>query len=418
MSAPTSDFLRVLTERGFIHQMSDPDGIDALAREGRLTTYIGYDCTGPSLHIGHLVSIMMLHWLQATGAGRPIVLMGGGTTRVGDPSGKDETRKLLTVQQIEANKQSIKGVFDRFILFGNGPADAVMADNAEWLAALNYIEFLRDVGRHFSINRMLSMESVKLRLEREHELSFIEFNYMLLQSYDFVELNRRYGVRLQMGGSDQWGNIVNGIDLGRRLGTEQLFGLTAPLITTASGAKMGKTAAGAVWLNADLFSAYEYWQFWRNTEDRDLGRFLKLFTTLPLEEIARLEALRGAEINEAKKVLATEATALLHGREAAERAAETAAKTFEQGVLADSLPSVEVPRAEIEAGMPIGPAAILAGLAASNGEVRRAIANNAISVNDTRVGDDKRVLTPADLTPDGVVKLSFGRKKHVLLRAV
>jgi tyrosyl-tRNA synthetase len=418
MNAPTSDFLRVLTERGFIHQMSDPDGIDAAAREGRLTTYIGYDCTGPSLHIGHLVSIMMLHWLQATGAGQPIVLMGGGTTRVGDPSGKDETRKLLTVEQIEANKQSIKGVFDRFIRFGEGPGEARMADNAEWLAALNYIEFLRDVGRHFSINRMLAMESVKLRLEREHELSFIEFNYMLLQSYDFVELNRRYGVRLQMGGSDQWGNIVNGIDLGRRLGTEQLFGLTAPLITTASGAKMGKTAAGAVWLNADLFSPYEYWQFWRNTEDRDVGRFLKLFTTLPLDEIARLESLPGAEINEAKKVLATEATALLHGREAAERAAETAAKTFEQGVLADTLPSIEVGRAEIEAGLAIGPAVILTGLAASNGEVRRAIANNAISVNDVRVADDKRVLTPADLTADGVIKLSFGRKKHVLLRAL
>jgi tyrosyl-tRNA synthetase len=418
MNAPTSDFLRVLTERGFIHQMSDPDGIDAAAREGRLTTYIGYDCTGPSLHIGHLVSIMMLHWLQATGAGQPIVLMGGGTTRVGDPSGKDETRKLLTVEQIEANKQSIKGVFDRFIRFGEGPGEARMADNAEWLAALNYIEFLRDVGRHFSINRMLAMESVKLRLEREHELSFIEFNYMLLQSYDFVELNRRYGVRLQMGGSDQWGNIVNGIDLGRRLGTEQLFGLTAPLITTASGAKMGKTAAGAVWLNADLFSPYEYWQFWRNTEDRDVGRFLKLFTTLPLDEIARLESLPGAEINEAKKVLATEATALLHGREAAERAAETAAKTFEQGVLADTLPSIEVRRAEIEAGLAIGPAVILTGLAASNGEVRRAIANNAISVNDVRVADDKRVLTPDDLTADGVIKLSFGRKKHVLLRAL
>jgi tyrosyl-tRNA synthetase len=418
MSAPSSDFLRVLTERGFIHQMSDPEGIDELAREGRLTTYIGYDCTGPSLHIGHLVSIMMLHWLQATGAGRPIVLMGGGTTRVGDPSGKDETRKLLSVEQIEANKLSIKGVFERFVRFGEESHEARMADNAEWLTKLNYIEFLRDVGRHFSINRMLSMESVKLRLEREHELSFIEFNYMLLQSYDFVELNRRYGVRLQMGGSDQWGNIVNGVDLGRRLGTEQLFGLTAPLITTASGAKMGKTAAGAVWLNADLFSPYEYWQFWRNTEDRDVGRFLKLFTTLPLDEIARLEALPGAEINEAKKILATEATALLHGREAAEKAADTAAKTFEQGVLADSLPSVEVPRAEIEAGMPIGPAAILAGLAASNGEVRRAIANNAISVNDSRVQDDKRMLTPADLTADGVIKLSFGRKKHVLLRAV
>jgi tyrosyl-tRNA synthetase len=417
MIAPSSDFLRILTERGFIHQMSDAEGIDALARAGALTTYVGYDCTAASLHIGHLVSIMMLHWLQATGAGRPVVLMGGGTTRVGDPSGRDETRKILTLEQIEENKAGIRQVFSRFLRFGETGTDAVMADNAEWLAPLNYIEFLRDVGRHFSVNRMLSMDSVRLRLDREHELSFIEFNYMLLQSYDFVELNRRYGVRLQMGGSDQWGNIVNGIDLGRRMGTEQLYALTAPLMTTASGAKMGKTASGAVWLSADLRSPYEYWQFWRNTEDADVSRFLKLFTLLPMDEIARLSALQGADINGAKKVLATEATALVHGREAANAAAETAAKTFEQGVLAESLPTVEHPRAAIDAGLAIGPAMILAGLAASNGEVRRAIANNAIAVNDAKVTDDKRVIGAADLT-DGVVKLSFGRKKHVLLRAV
>ena len=418
MTAPTSDFLRILTERGFIHQMSDAEGIDALAREGGLTTYVGYDCTASSLHIGSLVSIMMLHWLQQTGAGRPVVLMGGGTTRVGDPSGRDESRRILTVEQIEENKTGIRQVFSKFLRFGDAGQEALMADNAEWLTKLNYIEFLRDVGRHFSVNRMLSMESVKMRLEREHELSFIEFNYMLLQSYDFAELNRRYGVRLQMGGSDQWGNIVNGIDLGRRLGTPQLYALTCPLMTTASGAKMGKTASGAVWLNADLFSPYDYWQFWRNTEDADVGRFLKLFTTLPLDEVARLTALEGAEINEAKKVLATEATALLHGRDAGERAAETAAKTFEQGVLAEDLPTIERPRAEIEAGIAIGPAVILAGLAASNGEVRRAIANNAISVNDVKVTDDKRVVGTGDLTGEGVVKLSFGRKKHVLLRAV
>ena len=417
MSAPTSDFLNVLTERGFIHQMSDPGGIDALARSGRLTTYVGYDCTAPSLHIGHLVSIMMLHWLQATGAGRPIVLMGGGTTRVGDPSGRDETRRILSLADIDANKEAIRQVFGRFLRFGESGHEAAMTDNAEWLTALNYIEFLRDVGRHFSVNRMMSMDSVRLRLERDQELSFIEFNYMLLQSYDFVELNRRYGCVLQMGGSDQWGNIVNGIDLGRRMGTEQLFALTAPLMTTASGAKMGKTAAGAVWLSPDLLAPYGYWQFWRNTEDADVGRFLKLFTALPMAEIGRLGALAGQEINEAKKVLATEATALLHGREAAEAAAATAVLTFEQGVLAADLPSVEHPRAEIEAGLAIGPAVILAGLAASNGEVRRAIANGAISVNDERVADERRVVGAADIR-DGVVKLSFGRKRHVLLRAV
>ena len=417
MSAVTSDFLRVLTERGFIHQASDLSGIDEAARDGRLTSYVGYDCTAPSLHIGHLLSIMMLHWLQETGAGRPIVLMGGGTTRVGDPSGRDETRKILTLAQIEENKNSIGHVFSRFIRFGESGHDAAMADNAEWLTKLNYIDMLRDIGRHFSVNRMLSMDSVRLRLDRDQELSFIEFNYMILQAYDFTELNRRYGCILQMGGSDQWGNIVTGIDLGRRLGTPQLYALTCPLMTTASGAKMGKTASGAVWLKGEMFSPYEYWQFWRNTEDADVGRFLKLFTTLPLNRIAELEQLQGAEINDAKKVLATEATALLHGREAAEAAAETAAKTFEQGVTADTLPTVEIPRAEIEAGIGIAPAFVRAGLAASNGEVIRAIANGAISVNDVRVADRARLVDVSDLA-DGAVKLSFGKKKHVLLRAV
>ena len=402
MSSAQTDFVAVLTERGFIHQMSDRPGIEEAARAGRLTTYVGYDCTASSLHIGSLVSIMMMRWLQQTGAGRPIVLMGGGTTRVGDPSGRDETRRILTLDQIEANKTGIKQVFSRFLAFGDAPHDAVMMDNAEWLAALNYVEFLRDVGRHFSINRMLSMDSVRMRLERDQELSFIEFNYMLLQSYDFVELHRRTGCVMQMGGSDQWGNIVNGIDLGRRMGTGQLYALTCPLITLASGAKMGKTASGAVWLNGDLFSPYEYWQFWRNTEDADVGRFLRLFTVLPMAEIARLSALAGAEINEAKKVLATEATALLHGRDAADAAAGTAAKTFEQGTLADDLPSIERPRADLEAGLGVAAAFVAAGLAGSNGEVMRAIANGAILVNDTRVTDKARVLTPADLTTSGV----------------
>src|SRR5919112_1677880 len=348
MSAPKSDFLKVLTARGYIHQCSDPDGVDARARAGELIAYVGYDCTAPSLHIGHLLSIMMLQWLQQTG-GKPIALMGGGTTRVGDPSGRDESRRLLTLEQIEANKEKIKGSFSRFIHFGEGGTEAHMVDNAEWLTTLNYIEFLRDVGRYFSVNRMLSFDSVRMRLERDQELSFLEFNYMILQAYDFVELHRRHGCVLQMGGSDQWGNIVNGIDLGRRLGTAQLYALTCPLITTASGAKMGKTATGAVWLNADLLSPYLYWQFWRNTEDADVGRFLKLFTLLPLDEIACIERLQGAEINEAKKVLATEAAALLHGREAAELSAETARKTFEEGTLTESLPTVEVPAAVLKA---------------------------------------------------------------------
>ncbi|KAA2235279.1 tyrosine--tRNA ligase [Salinarimonas soli] len=420
MTTPSSAFLATLTERGFIHQASDSAGIDALAAKGELTTYVGYDCTAPSLHVGHLLSIMMLHWLQATGAGRPIVLMGGGTTRVGDPSGRDETRRILTPEQIDANKDEIKKTFGPFIRFGSDGHDAVMADNAEWLTKLNYIEFLRDVGRHFSVNQMLTFDSVRLRLDREQPLSFIEFNYMILQAYDFVELSKRYGCRLQMGGSDQWGNIVNGMDLGRRMGAPQLFALTCPLLTTASGAKMGKTAAGAVWLNPGLLSPYDYWQFWRNTEDADVERFLKLFTTLPTGEIARLAALDGAEINEAKKVLATEATALLHGRAAADAAAETARQTFEQGALAESLPTVEVARAALDGGIGVlaafGPDH--AALVPSTSEARRQVKSGGLRVNDQPVTDERATLSASDLTPEGVIKLSFGKKKHVLLRAV
>ena len=415
--SPRSEFLRILTERGYIHQTSDLEGIDAAALEGRLTTYVGYDCTAPSLHVGHLLSIMMLHWLQATG-GKPIALMGGGTTRVGDPSGRDETRRILTVDQIDANKAEIRQTFDRFLRFGDGATDAVMADNAEWLLGLNYIEMLRDVGRHFSVNRMLSMDSVRLRLERDQELSFLEFNYMILQSYDFVELHRRYSCIMQMGGSDQWGNIVNGIDLGRRMGTTQLYALTCPLLTTSSGAKMGKTAAGAVWLNPAMLAPYDYWQFWRNTEDADVARFLKLFTLLPMREVARLGALGGAEINAAKTVLATEATALMHGRAAAEAAAETARKTFVEGTLAADLPSVGVPRATLEAGLGVltafGPE--VAKLVPSTSEARRQIKGGGLRVNDVQVSDERAVLSARDLTADGVIKLSFGRKKHVLLR--
>ncbi len=411
---PQSDFLRALIERGYLHQCSDLEGLDARAKSGDLTAYIGFDCTAPSLHVGHLIAIMMLTWLQRTG-GKPIPLMGGGTTRVGDPSGRDASRQLLTPETIEANKQSIKTIFSNFLTFGDGPTDAVMMDNAEWLTALNYIDFLRDVGRHFSVNRMLSMDSVKLRLERDQELSFIEFNYMCLQSYDFVELHRRTGCALQMGGSDQWGNIVTGIDLGRRMGTGQLYALTAPLLTTSSGAKMGKTAAGAVWLNPDMLSPYEYWQFWRNTEDGDVGRFLRLFTFLDLAEIARLEGLQGAEINDAKKALAHEATALVHGEAAAIAAAETARKTFEEGAVGEDLPSVAAPREEIE-GMGVLTAFVTAGLVASTGEARRQIKGGGLRINDAPVSDERAHLSDADIR-DGLVKLSVGRKKHVLLKA-
>jgi tyrosyl-tRNA synthetase len=417
MAQPKSEFLKVLTERGFIHQCSDLAGLDALANKGEVIAYVGYDCTAPSLHVGSLISIMMLYWLQRTG-NRPIALMGGGTTRVGDPSGRDETRRILRLEEIEANKQGIRAIFAKVLKFGSRRTDAVMVDNAEWLAPLNYIEFLRDVGRHFSVNRMLAMDSAKLRLEREQELSFIEFNYMLLQAYDFVELARRYDCNLQMGGSDQWGNIVSGIDLGRRMGTHQLYALTCPLLTTSSGAKMGKTAAGAVWLNEDQLGAYDYWQYWRNTEDADVGRFLKLFTALPLDEVARLSALAGAEINEAKKVLATEATALVHGRPKAEAAAATARATFEEGTLAADLPSVEIARAELETGLGVLTAFVRAGLVKSNGEARRQIQGGGLRVNDGSVTDEKAVLTAASLTPEGVIKLSLGKKRHVLLRPV
>jgi tyrosyl-tRNA synthetase len=417
MSTYKSDFLNVLQSRGYIYQVSEPDALDALAAKGEIVAYVGYDCTAPSLHVGHLLSMMMLHWLQETG-NKPITLMGGGTTRVGDPSGRDETRRLLSYDQIDANKESIKTTFAKLLRFGSGKTDAMMIDNAEWLTKLNYIEMLREVGRHFSINRMLSMDSVKLRLDREQELSFIEFNYMILQSYDFVELARRHGCNLQMGGSDQWGNIVNGVDLGRRMGTHQLYALTCPLLATSSGAKMGKTAAGAVWLNADMLAPYDYWQFWRNTEDADVERFLKLFTMLPLGEIARLASLGGSEINEAKKILATEATALVHGREAALAAAETARRTFEEGTIAEDLPSIDIARGELEGGLGVLTGFVKAGLVASNGEARRQIKSGGLRVNDQPVADDKMMLTPSHLTAEGVIKLSMGRKRHVLLRAV
>jgi tyrosyl-tRNA synthetase len=415
MSAHKSEFLRVLGSRGFIHQVSEPEALDRLAQSSRITGYIGFDCTAPSLHVGNLVSIMMLYWMQQTGH-RPIVLMGGGTTRVGDPSGKDESRRLLGEEVIAQNLRGIRAVFDKFLNFGGGPGDALMANNADWLNTLNYIDFLRDVGRHFSVNRMLSFESIKLRLDRQQELSFLEFNYMILQAYDFVELYKRHGCVLQMGGSDQWGNIVNGIELGRRMLNAQLFALTSPLITASSGAKMGKTAAGAVWLNADMVSPYDYWQFWRNTEDADVGRFLKLFTILPLDEAERLASLKGQEINEAKKVLATEATALVHGRTAAEAAAKTARTTFEEGGLATTLPSVEIPAPELAAGIPVPAAFVRVGLVTSTSEARRQIKGGGLRINDVAVEDEHAVLTSRDLTAEGVIKLSLGRKRHVLLK--
>jgi tyrosyl-tRNA synthetase len=405
-----SEFLNTLATRGFIHQCSDNDGLDAIAAAKKLVAYIGFDCTASSLHVGSLVQIMLLHWLQASG-NKPIVLMGGGTTRVGDPSGRDESRKILSLEDIENNKRGIQQVFGKFLKFGSGNTDAIMVDNAEWLTTLNYLDMLRDVGKHFSVNRMLAMDSVKQRLDRESEFSFIEFNYMVLQAYDYTELARRYGCNLQMGGSDQWGNIVNGLDLGRRMGTHQLYALTSPLITLSSGAKMGRTANGAVWLNADMRTPYEYWQFWRNTEDADVGRFLKLFTTLPMAEIAKLEALGGAEINEAKKILANAATALLHGDAASLDAAETARKTFEEGASAAGLPTVE-----LQFPISILQAIVSAGLAASNGEAKRSIQGGAIKVNDVAVTDEKLVLT-SDLLVSGIAKLSMGKKKHVLLKA-
>ncbi|MBO9656752.1 MAG: tyrosine--tRNA ligase [Agrobacterium tumefaciens] len=415
MSRFKSDFLRTLDERGFIHQISDEAGLDELFAKETVTAYIGYDPTASSLHVGHLTQIMMLHWMQKTGH-QPISLMGGGTGMVGDPSFKEEARKLMTVDMIEDNITSLKHVFANYLDYDRANNPALMINNADWLRGLNYLEFLRDVGRHFSVNRMLSFDSVKTRLDREQSLSFLEFNYMILQAYDYVELNQRTGCRLQMGGSDQWGNIINGIDLGHRMGTPQLYALTSPLLTTSSGAKMGKSASGAVWLNKDLLPVYDFWQYWRNTEDADVVRFAKLFTTLPMDEIARIAALGGSEINEAKKILATEVTAILHGRAAAEEAAETARKTFEEGALAENLPSIEVPASELENGVGVLSLIVRAGLAGSNGEARRHVQGGAVKINDQGVSDERQVVGTGEVTGDGVIKLSVGKKKHVLVR--
>lgn len=415
MSAYKSEFLQTLDERGFIHQFSDADGLDKLLASETTTAYIGFDCTAPSLHAGSLVQIMLLYWFQKTGH-RPLALMGGGTSMIGDPSGKDESRNMLTVEKIEENKAGIRHVFSKFLNFGDGPQDAVMPDNADWLMKLNYVEFLRDYGKNFSVNQMLARDSVKNRLGREQHLSFLEFNYMIFQAYDFVELHKRYDCRLQMGGSDQWGNIVSGVDLGRRSGTSELFAVTTPLLATSSGAKMGKTADGAVWLSADKLSAYDYWQYWRNCEDADVGRFLKLFTPMALDEIGKLAALEGAEMNEAKKILATETTAMVHGREAAEIAAETARKTFEEGITAQSLPTINVAQSSIDEGVGLLTLIVEAGFASSNGEARRHIKGGGIKINDIAINDERAIIDASHLNDSGVIKLSMGKKRHVLVQ--
>ncbi len=412
---PASDFLQEASDRGFVHQCTDLDALRIVMSAGPTPAYIGFDCTADSLHIGSLVQIMILRLLQKHGH-KPVVVMGGGTTRIGDPSGKDESRQMLTDAQIGANMAGIKRCFGPFLRFGDGPSDAIMVNNADWLDRLGYVDLLRDVGTHFTVNRMLTFDSVKLRLDREQPLTFLEFNYMILQSYDFRELYRRHGVVLQIGGSDQWGNIVSGMELTRRSDGKHVFGLTTPLITTASGAKMGKTASGAMWLTEDRLSPYDYWQFWRNTEDADVGRFLRLFTDLPMDEIARLEALGGSEINEAKKVLANEATALAHGREKSAVAAETARLAFEVGVAADTLPSIEIPHAELAGGIPAFRLFVQAGLVASNGESRRLIRGGGARVNDVAVTEEGQVVGLGDLR-DGAIKLSAGRKQHKLVRA-
>ncbi len=410
-----SDFMRAMDARGYIHQCSDAQALDAGANDAMITGYIGYDCTAPSLHVGNLISIMMLRKFQQSGH-KPIVLMGGGTTKVGDPSGKDDARKLLDEAQIAQNMDNIKRVFSRFLDFGEAGNGAIMVNNDTWLKDINYIDFLRDYGRHFSINRMLSFDSVKLRLDREQPLSFLEFNYMILQAYDFLELSRVHGCTLQMGGSDQWGNIINGIELGRRVDSTSLFGLTTALLTTSSGAKMGKTAQGAVWLNDDMLSVYDYWQFWRNTEDNDVGRFLRLFTELSEKEIVDLENLEGQELNFAKKVLATRATSLAHGEDAAQKAYQTSMETFETGSSSAGLPSIGVSASELAQGIGLLQAFVMAGLATSNSEARRHIKGSAARVNDQVVNDEKTVLTSGNLGSDGTIKLSIGKKRHVLLR--
>ncbi len=416
MATFKSDFMRIVHERGMVHQCSDGARLDELLSTGTRTAYIGFDCTADSLHVGHLLQIMLLRWWQKTGH-QPIALMGAGTTKVGDPSGRDETRQLLTTEQINSNMESIKKSFSNYLTFGSGPKDAIMANNADWLDNLQYIPLLRDIGRHFSVNRMLTMDSVKLRLERDQPLTFLEFNYMILQSYDFLELHRRYNCVAQMGGSDQWGNIIMGADLGRRVDGAELFALTSPLLTTSSGAKMGKTAAGAVWLNPARLSPYEFWQYWRNVEDADVGRFLKTFTEMPLSEVARLEALQGQEINEAKKVLATEITALAHGRDAAEQAAETARRTFEEGAKAEALPTVDVARDKLTAGIAAFELFHEAGLAGSRNEARKLIKGGGARLNDQAIAADTAIIGDKDLDASGTLKLSAGRKRHVLVRA-
>jgi tyrosyl-tRNA synthetase len=416
MAQYSSEFLNTLEQRGFIHQGTDLEGLDKKLSEGPCSAYIGFDATASSLHVGSLVPIMLLTWFQKTGH-KPITLMGGGTTKVGDPSGKDKSRQLLDDAAIDGNIESIKRIFAQFLTYDESPSGAMMVNNDDWLKDINYIDFLRDYGRHFSINRMLSFDSVKLRLDREQPLSFLEFNYMILQAYDFVALNRAHNVILQMGGSDQWGNMVNGVELGRRCDSAELFAVTAPLLTTASGAKMGKTADGAVWLNEDMLPAYDYYQYWRNTEDADVGRFLKLFTMLPMDEIARLEALEGAEINEAKKILAFEATRLCRGEAAAIAAQETAVKTFEQGALGDDLPSIDVSADELS-GEGVGLLELLkrSGLAASNGEGRRLVQGGGVRINDEKVSDPAMICTIAVFNGDTVIKLSAGKKKHALVK--
>ena len=415
MSEYTSSFLRVMSERNFIHQITDWTSLDTLLSEKNMVAYIGFDCTADSLHVGSLVQIMMLRYFQKCGH-RPIVLMGGGTTKVGDPSGKDDARQLLNDNEIEKNKQGIKAVFEKYLNFGDGPSDAIMCDNDEWLSGLEYVQFLRDYGRHFSVNRMLSFDSVKLRLDREQPLSFLEFNYMILQAYDFLELSRRFDCSLQMGGSDQWGNIVNGVELARRVDQKSVFGLTTPLVTTASGAKMGKSAQGAIWLNSDRLSPYDFWQYWRNTEDEDVDRFLKLFTELPLDEIARLSALKGNELNEAKKILAHEVTQLCHGRDAANSVAESARKTFEEGSIGQDLPFIIINKNDLEDGVWVIEAMRKLALIQSNGEGRRLIANGGVRVNDTVINDPEKQLNVSDISISGMIKLSAGKKRHALVK--
>ena len=415
MSEYRSSFLKVMSDRNFIHQVTDWTSLDTLLSEKNMVAYIGFDCTADSLHVGSLVQIMMLRYFQKCGH-RPIVLMGGGTTKVGDPSGKDDARRLLSDDEIEKNKKGIKAVFEKYLTFGGGPSGAIMCDNDEWLSGLEYVQFLRDYGRHFSVNRMLSFDSVKLRLDREQPLSFLEFNYMILQAYDFLELSRRFDCSLQMGGSDQWGNIVNGVELARRIDQKPVFGLTTPLVTTASGAKMGKSAQGAIWLNSDRLSPYDFWQYWRNTEDEDVNRFLKLFTELPLDEIARLSVLKGNELNEAKKILAHEVTQLCHGRDVANSVAESARKTFEEGSIGQDLPFIIINKNDLEDGVWVIEAMRKLALIQSNGEGRRLIANGGVRVNDTVINDPEKQLNVADISISGMIKLSAGKKRHALVK--